>query len=96
LFDGVEAGAYRFLAVKAGSVVISRSTKVNVVRQWETSVKLLALPTYGDVRVAGEEGVHRLVSEFLHVPVVEKGARGSLVEDGGIVLTDSGGMFVAG
>jgi len=90
LYDGVK-GQYRFLAVKRGTVILSGAGSESDVKQWDWTSQILALPTEGDVRIAGDAAVHTLASTFAHVPTaVPAGARGILVNDGALWLPGDG------
>jgi Ca2+-binding RTX toxin-like protein len=89
--DGVENGAYRFLALKRGTIIISGTGALTSAQQWSVDRTSLALPGSGFVRIAGASVDHSLAHLYRAAPdVPSAGLRGILLSDGAIWLPQDG------
>ncbi len=86
----------RFIGLRPGSVIITRSSRTSHILQWPLDTPLLPLATHGDVWLAGGGGtMHHLVPEFSNIPKLSEGAHAILVDDGAIILSADGGHYLS-
>lgn len=90
LYDGVNKGAYRFLGVKRGTILISGSGSVVSEPQWvPVNSLLLKVPPLADLRIAGDAKVYHTSASFAALPTGgPKKLRGIAVDGGGDLVTD--------
>jgi hypothetical protein len=91
LLDGVNDGAYRFLGVKRGTILVSSAGQATEPIAYGLADRLLPLPVGGDIRLAGYDSVYHPPTRSDSVPVGgPKALKGILVDGGAIWLPTDG------
>jgi hypothetical protein len=91
VYDGVENGAYRYLGVKRGTILIGGSASTVAQPKWTaTSTPILALPANVDLRIAGYDRAFHMSSHYDAVPAGGPKVKALAVDGGAIWLPTDG------
>jgi len=91
LYDGVENGAYRYLGVKRGTIIVSGDASTVTQPKWTAlDTPILALPGNLDVRIAGLDRVFHMASEYDALPAGGPKVKAIAVDGGAIWLPTDG------
>ena len=91
LYDGVENGAYRYLGVKRGTILVGGNASTVAQPKWTAlDTPLLALPGDVSLRISGYERVFEMSSRYDAVPQGGPKVRGIAVDGGAIWLPPDG------
>jgi hypothetical protein len=91
LYDGVENGAYRYLGVKRGTILVSGSASTVAQPKWTAlDTPILALPGNLDIRIAAVDRVFHMSSHYDAVPPGGPKVKALAVDGGAIWLPTDG------
>ena len=91
LYDGVENGTYRYLAVKRGTILVSGNASTVIAPKWTPiDTSLLALPGGVDLRIAGQTRVFHMSGRYDSLPTGGPKVRGIGIDGGAIWLPTDG------
>ncbi|MEA2711146.1 MAG: hypothetical protein QOF78_3747 [Phycisphaerales bacterium] len=91
LYDGVENGAYRYLGVKRGTIIVSGNASIALAPKWTPlDAPLLVVPGGADVRIAGNTRIFRTSTKYDSLPTGGPKLRGIGVDGGAIWLPNDG------